>query len=205
MYTFSYMKRRENIIIFTVWFLVLTLPYLVGFLLSDQKNIFLGFLINPIDGLSYLAKMKQGAGGEWLFHLPYSYEIHQKVFLFSFYLLIGKLANLIFGDLLIGFHFFRLICAFFFYSQLVLFIDQYFEKGLISRYLKIGLLFGGGLGWLYLLSGDIPADFWVAEGFPFLSAFVNPHFILSLSLLLVLLRYVNASELSKINKLPFCK
>ncbi len=171
------------------------------FFIIRSKNSIFGFFVNPIDGLSYLAKINQGANGEWLFHLPYSSGTHLKVFLFSFYILIGKISSLVFGDLRIGFHFFRLLSSFFFYHQLMLFVDEYFDKGLISRYLKIGVLFGGGLGWLYLISGDIPADFWIAEAFPFLSAFVNPHFILSLGLIVFLLRYANSDTLSMSKKI----
>jgi hypothetical protein len=194
------MKNRKNILIFTLWMLVLILPYVFGYLFSDHQNVFLGFLINPIDGLSYLAKMNQGAHGNWLFHLPYSTVSHPKVFLFSFYILIGKISNLIFGDLRIGFHFFRILCAFIFYHQVNLFVDEHFDKGFTSLYLKFGILFGGGLGWLYVISGDLPADFWVAEAFPFLSAFVNPHFILSLALLVFVLRIMNKEKSAALGK-----
>ncbi len=170
------------------WVLVLITPYLFGFLIHDSSVKFLGFLINPVDGLSYLAKMNQGAHGEWLFHLPFSATAHPKVFLFSFYVLIGKVSALLFGDLRIGFHFFRLLSATYFYYELIQLMTVYFDSGILSLYLKISVLFGGGLGWLYLLSGDLPADLWVAEAFPFLSGFVNPHFILSLGILLYLLR-----------------
>ncbi|MAT44539.1 MAG: hypothetical protein CL609_19570 [Anaerolineaceae bacterium] len=195
------MKSRRNILIFTIWILVLILPYVFGFLSSDHQNIFLGFLINPIDGLSYLAKMNQGAHGNWLFHLPYSSLPHPKVFLFSFYILIGKISELFFGDLQIGFHFFRILCAIIFFHQINLFVGENFGKSVISFYLKLGILFGGGLGWLYLLTGDIPADFWVAEAFPFLSAFVNPHFIFSLALLVYILRFANKEKVTVLDKI----
>ncbi|MCK4961839.1 MAG: hypothetical protein KAS19_05105, partial [Anaerolineales bacterium] len=48
-------------------------PYFLASKLG-QPAIFSGFLINPMDGFSYLAKMRQGAEGSWLLHLPYAPE-----------------------------------------------------------------------------------------------------------------------------------
>ena len=46
-------------------------------------------------------------------------------------------------------------------------------------------LFGSGLGWISALFGGITSDFWVAEAYPFLSMYTNPHFPLGLGLLLI--------------------
>jgi hypothetical protein len=44
---------------------------------------------------------------------------------------------------------------------------------------------GSGMGWLVsLASGYISGDFWIAEAYPFLSMYANPHFPLGLALLL---------------------
>ena len=51
------------------------------------------------------------------------------------------------------------------------------------------LLLGGGLGWLALPSGELAPDLWVAEAFPFLSAYSTPHFGLGLALLVGLLTF----------------
>jgi hypothetical protein len=46
------------------------------------------------------------------------------------------------------------------------------------------------LGWLVFLTGFLPADFWLAEMYPFLSMYANPHFPLGLALLIqILLHY----------------
>ncbi len=47
--------------------------------------------------------------------------------------------------------------------------------------------FGAGLGWLGLPLGMVSADFWVAEAYPFLSAYTNAHFPLTLGILLWIL------------------
>jgi hypothetical protein len=43
------------------------------------------------------------------------------------------------------------------------------------------------MGWLMLPFGAVTSDFWVAEAYPFLSAYVNAHFPLSWRLLYLLL------------------
>ena len=41
---------------------------------------------------------------------------------------------------------------------------------------------GSGFGWLGLVG--FTSDFWVAEAYPFLASYSNPHFILGLALIL---------------------
>ena len=45
------------------------------------------------------------------------------------------------------------------------------------------------MGWIALVFGKFTSDFWVAEAYPFLSAFSNPHFPLALALILLLLTF----------------
>ena len=66
-----------------VFITVITLPYLCAVTLSNEELIFGGFLLNPLDGNSYLAKMRQGYEGEWKFTLPYSSNPGEGAYLFS--------------------------------------------------------------------------------------------------------------------------
>ncbi|HXV97312.1 MAG TPA: hypothetical protein VEC93_02745, partial [Anaerolineae bacterium] len=43
------------------------LPYLIAVLTAPQGWQFAGILVNPYDGHSYLAKIRQGLEGNWLF------------------------------------------------------------------------------------------------------------------------------------------
>ena len=45
------------------------------------------------------------------------------------------------------------------------------------------------MGWLVFPFGIVPSDFWVAEAYPFLSAYTNPHFTLSLAILVWLMTF----------------
>jgi len=60
------------------------LPYLLAWRWAPEGTRFAGFLLNPIDGFSYLAKMRQGADGGWLFRLPYASDPGDGVLLFIY-------------------------------------------------------------------------------------------------------------------------
>ncbi len=44
------------------------LPYLVAWLATPPGHQFVGLVINPLDGNSYLAKIREGWAGSWQFH-----------------------------------------------------------------------------------------------------------------------------------------
>lgn len=161
--------------------LLAALPYLWAADAGDGA-VFGGFLFNPLDGNSYLAKMYQGWQGSWQFRLPYTAEPGEGAYLFLFYLFLGHLARWSGLPLLWVFHLARLAGA----LAMLLALARLFEATLpeaAARRLAFALAaFGSGLGWLAALFGGFTADFWLAEAYPFLSAFANPHFPLGLAL-----------------------
>ncbi|GAB4472226.1 MAG: hypothetical protein Kow0088_06740 [Anaerolineales bacterium] len=182
------MKRRnENVVTYLLLlcFVVLTqAPYLFAYSQSDQMSVFSGFLFNPLDGNTYLSKIRQGWEGNWLFELTYSPENSKPAFLFVFYLLLGHIARVLHWDLIFTFHFARLgatICLFGALKQFFQWVMGEQKKIILALF---WVMFGGGLGWLAVLFGGFTPDFWVAEGYVFLSAFANPHFPLSIALML---------------------
>ncbi|MCJ7734625.1 MAG: hypothetical protein MUP11_08750 [Anaerolineales bacterium] len=44
---------------------------------------------------------------------------------------------------------------------------------------------GSGLGWITIFGGYFASDFWVAEAYPFLSMYTNPHFSIGLALMIL--------------------
>ena len=182
--------KKENaftlyVIIF-VLFLV-SIPFLYAYLTSGSNHSFIGFLFNPIDGNSYLAKMVQGYRGEWKFKLPYTADPGKGVYMFEFYLALGHLARLFHVPLLIVFHFFRLIGGIFLLVVLRLFINFFIPDTKLSRHAFFLAAIGSGMGWIAIPFGGFTSDFWVAEAYPFLSIFANPHFPIGLGILLLLL------------------
>ena len=65
---------------------LISVPYLIAFIGGNEQWEFGGFLLNPIDGHSYLAKMQQGFRGNWKFVLPYSSEPGTGAYLFLFFI-----------------------------------------------------------------------------------------------------------------------
>lgn len=185
------MKNWKSIIL-VLWIILLIFPYLIGVFQSDTDLFFGGFLLNPIDGFSYIAKMQQGFRGNWFFQLPFTFESNGKAILFLFYILLGHISRIFSLNLIFVFHFFRIVFAICLFFTLDKFVSLFFnKKDFFWKVTFLTLLFGGGLGWLFLFTGNLPADFWVAEAFPFLSSFTNPHF--SLTLILMLWGYIIAA------------
>ena len=144
-----------------------------------------GFLQNPQDGYSYLAKIEQGMSGSWTFRLPFTSQMHEGKPLFLYYLFLGHITR-IFGISSIQiFHLSRVVNASILFLCLWLTLPSFVPaKRITSAWMMTILCLGGGLGWILLPTGIIPGDFWVAEAFPFLASFTNPHFPLSIACLL---------------------
>lgn len=160
-----------------------SLPYLAGWMLAPAGYRFTGLLVNPIDGHSYLAKMGQGAAGSWLFHLPYTSERHEGVFMFTYHLALGHLvpggapvalvwvyhlARVVFGSALL---------AAVYGAAATLSSSVSYRR---SALLLVGL--ASGLGWLVGTSPDLT----VPEAVTFPSLMVNAHFGLTALLMLLL-------------------
>jgi hypothetical protein len=191
------LKKLSFVIFF---FIIMTFPYIIAFQTAGSSNIFGGFLLNPIDGNTYLAKMVQGYSGAWLFTLPYTYIEGEGIFLFGFYLFLGHLARWTGLSLILIFHAARITAVGLFLLSIYHFIRNIVpvnshedgNKSIShrSRLFEYSLLlccFGSGLGWMATFAGAMTADLWVAEAYPFLSAFTSPHFTLGMALLLWLL------------------
>ena len=163
---------------------IIAFPIIVGYLNQNNLYMFGGFLLNPIDGNSYIAKMYEGWNGSWTFTLPYSPEKGEGAYIFLFYLLLGHIARWLNLPLVLVFQFARLTSALFFYCVLWEFIKRIINDSEIKIFAFILCALGSGIGWLVSFFGKLPMDFWIAEAYPFLSVYVNPHFPLSLSLIL---------------------
>jgi hypothetical protein len=175
--------KRYLVILLFVILLLISLPYLVGFLADNTDYRFGGFLMNPIDGHSYLAKMQQGFRGEWKFRLPYTADPGEGAYLFLFYILLGHIGRITQIPLIYVFHAARIISA----AWLFIMISHLLGAVIRDiRYSRIGLFLafvGSGLGWIAALFGAFTSDLWVAEIYPFLSAYTNPHFSLGLGIM----------------------
>ena len=173
-------------------------PVVVTAMQTPQGWIFGGFVFNPVDGNSYLAKMQQGYRGDWLFVLPYSAEKSQGVPLFLFYILLGHLGRVLQLPLIVMFHLARALGAVLLAFALRDFLNMVFSSPHQARISFWLALFGSGMGWLVAMTGLFTADFWVAEAYPFLSAYANPHFPLGMALALrIMIRFIQPGALRR--------
>ena len=170
--------------------LITSVPYIYGFSLSSPQQQFSGFVIGVEDMNSYLAKMRLGSEGGWLFYLPYTAEPHQGAYIYGFYLLLGKVTHLSNLSAVLIYHLARLIFGLGLLLTIYYFV-AYFLADIQQRrfaFLLVGL--GSGLGWLLTLLGliprlGLPLDLYVPEGFVFLVLLHLPHLALAESLLLL--------------------
>jgi hypothetical protein len=152
------------------------IPYLVAPALARSHGTFVGFLLNPVDGFSYLAKMRQGACGSWLFTLPYAAAPGPGTLLYPFYLLLGHLAAWTHLPLPAVYHSARVAGA----VAMFMAAFRFYQLALWSQHARrtayLLTLLGSGLGWLLLPLGVLTPDLWVPEAIPFLTAYTNAHF-----------------------------
>lgn len=177
---------RKRYLLTGVWLLLfLNLPYVIALAITDQKYMFGGFLLNPVDGYTYLAKILQGRLGNWLFTLPYSAEPNQGAPIFWFYLLLGHLSRWLNVSPVFTFHLARFLSSIALLVSLKSFFERLFaNKPQIAFWAYLMAVLGSGCGWLASLAGIITSDFWVAEAYPFLAMYSSPHFSLGLALLI---------------------
>ncbi len=169
-------------VVIAIFMIVITVPYIYANVSTDGSLVFGGFLINPIDGNSYLAKMRQGYEGNWLFTLPYTADPGKGAALNLYYLFLGHLSRLFGGSLIFIFHMARILGALLLSLVLYQFIRRIFAEP-DTRLLAFGLiLFGSGLGWIATAFGLFTSDFWVSEAYPFLASFANAHFPIGLAI-----------------------
>jgi hypothetical protein len=128
--------------------------------------------------------MYQGWRGDWQFSLPYTAEPGDGAYLYLYYLFLGHLSRLLSAPLVVIYHLARLAGAVFMLYALYRFCMALMREARLGWLAFALAAFGAGLGWLGLPLGIVSADFWVAEAYPFLSAYTNAHFPLTLGILL---------------------
>ncbi len=185
------MMKKWKIFVLIIWLFFLLFPVIYGYSQSNNGLAFSGLIFNPIDGYSYFAKMQQGAAGAWGFDLPYSPETNKELYIYTLYTLSGHISRISGLSIPFIYHLFRILFSILLFFSLQSLLTIFFKKeDVYYKSALISLLFGGGMGWIYFLSGELPIDFWVAESFIFLSSFTNPHFVLSLLIMSILLTFI---------------
>jgi hypothetical protein len=180
------MRSRLPIIGISFLFALLTLiPYGLAYAGAGEFR-FVGFLFNPYDAASYLAKMRQGYDGQILYTLAFTEDPGPGALFFTYYLLLGHLARILSVSLIAIWHAARIFGAAIF---LIIAWEFFGRIGLGARGRAIAwiiLLLGSGFGFLVIPLGTYTADLWVAEYIPFLGMLTSAHFPLATGLILLL-------------------
>lgn len=181
--------------------LVTTLPYLLGYAAAGGERAFSGFVFGVEDGNSYIAKMRLGAEGEWVFRTPYTTQPQQGVIAFLPYLLLGKLASppAIHEQLVALFHLARVLAIPLEVVALYQLASLFLTEEQWRRWSIVMATVGGGLGWALILLGQpgwlgsLPLEFHSPESFGFLALYGLPHLVLGRALMVSgLVHYLEA-------------
>ena len=168
------------------------LPYLVGWLAAPEGKQFIGVFVNPDDFSTYLAAMRQGGSGFWLFHFPFSPEPWQPRLMLLPYILWGKLAVLPGATAVVWYHLLRLLAGFVSLSVIWVWVRVVLPgNGRWQLTAWFLIVFGAGIGWLtaILFSGaakNAALDLFGPEWTVLMSLLHTPHFALGLGLEILL-------------------
>ncbi len=192
-----FISRREwlRVAIFATALMTVTLgPYLIAWLTSGDNWVFNGFVFGVEDGNSYLGKMRLGVQGRWQFHIFFTPEPHDSVgLLYLPYMIPGQLIGLFidaenpftFSAMIIVFQLMRLIFGIVLIVVIYRFIAEFLGSPATRFVALILATMGGGFGWSLLLTGDLPPEFYIPEGFSLLILLGLPHIALGRAAMLM--------------------
>lgn len=170
---------------------VTVIPYTLAADGLAHGQVFGALPLSVEDGFSYLAKMQQGARGAWSFTLPFSSEPHDGVFLFLFYLVLGKLSGTDHLAQLIVFHGARVVFGFASLLAFYRLASEFVPQVTLRRLAFFAYGLAGGLGWLSLgfmpANGTLavlPLELYSPETFAVISLIGWPHLLASRALVI---------------------
>lgn len=178
-------ERRWLVGVALLVLLIASLPYLFGAAAAGPDRVFTGLQVNPLDGLSYLAKMRIGYDGAWLFHLLFTPEQGQGVFLFTYFIALGHLARLLSLPLIVVFHAARLSGGFALLWLIYELIARVTDGIDLRRRAWWIVALSSGVGWFAVLLGHgDAADLSIPESNTFYTLIANAHFALAAAMMI---------------------
>jgi hypothetical protein len=168
--------------------LTASLPYWLAYHVP-AGHVFTGILVNPADGNSYFAKLREGWAGAWAFTLPYTADPGPGAFIFTYFLALGHVARWLNISLDVVYQAARMLGGLALLLTAWAFVGHFAPSRRARAAMWLVFALGSGLGWLVVPLGGFTSDLWVAEAFPFLALFSNAHFALALALELWILRW----------------
>lgn len=173
------------------------IPYFYAYFMAPSGLIYNGLSsLTPGDNPVYYSYINQVKTGNLFLRNLFTSEF-QPVGIFNiFWFSVGIFARVFNLSPILAFHLSRLILIPVFLVVAYLFISFFFKKIGNRKLCLIFLLFSAGLGGYFigplsLLSGNLqfnfaPNDIWIPESITFLTLYKTPHFIASLTLMLLI-------------------
>jgi hypothetical protein len=186
----GYAEQRWVMVMAGLVALLTWLPFAVsGFAARDAGMVFSGFLLNPVDGFTYLAKMRMGWQGHWLYHLPFTLEQGPGALLFTLYFALGHLARALDVPLVDVFHAARIGCNFVFLWVVYGFVARATGDVQLRRLMWWLVAVGSGLAWVVQKYG-LGLSFYEQQAIwhmnMFYIMFIAPHLPLAAALMLLM-------------------
>jgi hypothetical protein len=128
--------------------IVTLLPYLYGHLALPPGRTFMGFFFLGDDANTYLAKMREGLDGSWVWTNKYTTETSSPVYFFVFWIALGHLAGLLHLPLLLTFHLARIAGALFLLYAGWVFIEGFVVDAPARRWAIFFLALALGMGYV---------------------------------------------------------
>jgi hypothetical protein len=169
-------------------------PYVVCAIAASRSGThFTGVLLNPPDGFTYLAKMRMGLEGNWLYHLPFTLERGPGAFLFSYYFALGQLARIVDVPLPVMYHIARLASGAFFLWGVYQVTARVSDVVSLRRLMWWLVAFAAGLSWVVLKFG-LGFSFYYQQVIAYSSAFygliASAHAPLGMGLMLLMFLFI---------------
>ena len=173
--------------------IVTTIPYLYAWTSQPAGHVFMGFFFLGDDANTYLAKMREGWEGSWIWTNRYSTEPGTGAYFFTWWIALGHLAALLHLNLMFMFHAMRVAGAFALLAAAWVFIREFVEDRQARRFGICFLAFGLGMGYViqaigkpYLFGQQTDTLDWrMPELSAFYSVLALPHFTWAAALLAV--------------------
>jgi len=171
---------------------ITSLPYILGYVSATADMQFGGVVMNFEDAHGYLAKMRQGAEGKLVYHIPFTSEDHDGAFVGGFFLALGWASALTGLPVMWMWHLSRVVFGFLLLLSSYLFIAFFLEDKAQRLVAYLLTCFSAGFGWLVLLTGRFTIlgfdliDFKMPEAHTFFTILTFPHFAVGATLLLLI-------------------
>jgi hypothetical protein len=179
---------RLPLVLASILVLLTALPYLYAYLAQPKGQVFMGFFFLYDDANTYLAKMREGWEGGWLWTNRYTTEPGPGAYFFVFWIVLGHLAAILHVSLMAMYHLARVAGAFFLLLASWSFIKHFVDGERPRRFAIWFLSFGLGMGYVvqvvkmaghpYVFGQQIETLDWrMPELSAYYSVLALPHFV----------------------------